>query len=127
MVESFEKIPIQIYPTPKEGSIFVAGEIDLTAQLAMSTERTRSVDAKGAVTFGPLSLTGGFNSSLKQTTATNLSIHVVLARQSRSSALSYKTGTAGSGQNNPGSRTHKPFPMQPFLIMSLHWPGLILL
>ena len=27
MVESFEKIPVQIFPTPKEGSVFVAAEI----------------------------------------------------------------------------------------------------
>ncbi len=27
MVESFEKIPVKIFPTPKEGSVFAAGEI----------------------------------------------------------------------------------------------------
>lgn len=52
----------------------------LTAQLAMNTERKRTVDAGGAVSFGPVQLKGDFATSLDQTTATNVSVTIEMER-----------------------------------------------
>lgn len=52
----------------------------MTAQLAMNTERKRTVDGGGAVAFGPVQLKGDFASSLDQTTGTNISVTIELER-----------------------------------------------
>ena len=67
---------------------FAAAELNVSAQLAMSTSRQQVVQAQGGVNIGPIQLTG----SLAETTArgenTNVTVTCTLERQSRSKAMS---------------------------------------
>lgn len=66
---------------------FAASELQLSAQLSMTTARERKVGGTGGVEFGPLKLEGSLSETFTQGTGTNLSITTTLVRRSRSSGL----------------------------------------
>ena len=68
-------------------SYYAGAELQVGAQLSMSTARERKVAANGKVTFGPISVEGGLSTSLTQGTTTNLSVNCVMRRQARSYGL----------------------------------------
>jgi hypothetical protein len=68
---------------------FVGAELQISAQLTMSTARERQVGGSGGVTFGPVQIQGSLAESFHQATETNLSVNCVLKRQSRSAGLDY--------------------------------------
>ena len=75
---------------------FIGAELQVAAQLTMSTSRQRQVDGKGSVTFGPVQIQGGLSETFQQGTQTNLSVSCVLTRQSRSSGLDYALQSLGT-------------------------------
>ncbi|HEU4751927.1 MAG TPA: hypothetical protein VFU47_02385 [Armatimonadota bacterium] len=66
---------------------FVTAQMELAAQLTMSTARERQVSGTGGVTFGPVKLEGSLSNTFHQGTSTNLSVSCTLVRQSRNAAL----------------------------------------
>jgi hypothetical protein len=68
---------------------FLGAELQITAQLTMSTARERQIGGTGGVTFGPVQIQASLTESFHQGTQTNLSINCLLKRQSRSAGLDY--------------------------------------
>lgn len=68
---------------------FAGTELEIAAQLAMTTARERQASGGGSVQLGPLQLTGSLSTSLRQATTTNVAVTIRLARQSRSQGLEY--------------------------------------
>lgn len=66
---------------------YVGAELQIAAQLTLTTARERKVSGSGAVTFGPLKLEGSLSETFRQATTTNLSITTTLVRQSRSKGI----------------------------------------
>jgi hypothetical protein len=83
--------------------MFIGAELTIDASLAMTTSRERKVTAGGGITWGPLKLEGGLANSFQQGTQTNVSVHCVLKRQSRSAGLGYALTSLSPGQITPNA------------------------
>jgi hypothetical protein len=66
---------------------FIGAEIQVNAQLTMTTVRGQSADVKVGTGLGPITISGGFSESFRQGTNTNLSVTCTLTRQSRTKAI----------------------------------------
>ena len=66
---------------------YIGASLQIAAQLTMTTARSRQLDATGKVSFGPLSIEGGYTEEFTQGTTTNLSVNLVMERRSRSQGL----------------------------------------
>jgi len=68
---------------------FVTNGFTLVAQLVMQTARERRISGSGGITWGPLRLDATLQTSLMQSTQTNLQVELTCVRQSRSRGLAY--------------------------------------
>ena len=66
---------------------YAAADLDLEAQLTMSTTRERKTSGTGSITYGPLKIEATLGNSLVQGTNTNLTIRCHLQRTSKSAMI----------------------------------------
>lgn len=78
---------------------FIGAELQIAAQLTMSTQRERKLDATGGVAWGPIKIEASFGQTFAQGTQTNLSVNAILKRQSRSQGLEYALSALGAPES----------------------------
>jgi hypothetical protein len=80
---------------------FVAAELQVSAQLTMTTARERTIGANGGLEFGPLRLEGSLTETFQQGTTTNLSVTCTLVRQARSKGIENTLSALSPAPVNP--------------------------
>jgi hypothetical protein len=68
---------------------FAGTELTVSAQLSMATTRERTVGGTAGGQIGPLTVQGSLTETFRQATQTNVSVTVILGRQSRNRSLEY--------------------------------------
>jgi hypothetical protein len=75
---------------------FAAAELEVQAQLALTTDRKRTIDAGGGISLGPVQLQGRLAETFSRGETANLQVRCTLQRKARSRALSEATEALAS-------------------------------
>lgn len=68
---------------------YAATQVQIDAQLSMTTARDRQVSGSGSVTVGPLILEGSLANTFRQATTTNVAVSIQMDRESKNRGIEY--------------------------------------
>lgn len=68
---------------------YAATQVQLDAQLTMTTARDRQQSGGGSVNFGPIRLEGSMANTFRQATTTNLAVSIQMERESKNRGIEY--------------------------------------
>lgn len=83
---------------------FAGTELQINAQLTLTSSRERKASGGGGVGFGPVRIEASLSESFLQGSQTNLSVSCVLRRQSRSAGIEHALAALAPSAPRAGGR-----------------------